>query len=49
MAGGAVGPHALLAAIGLCLALLGPGAWSIDARLFGRRRVEIKQLREDQR
>jgi len=33
-------------AVGICLALLGPGAWSIDARLFGRRRVEIKNLRD---
>lgn len=48
-ADGAIGPHVLQAAVGLCLALLGPGAWSIDARLFGRRRVEIKHLREEQR
>jgi putative oxidoreductase len=27
------------AAVGLSLALLGPGAWSIDARLFGRKRI----------
>ncbi len=46
---GTIGPHLLQAAVGLCLALLGPGAWSIDARLFGRRRVEIKHLREEQR
>jgi hypothetical protein len=30
----------LLATIGGALALLGPGLWSIDARLFGWRRVE---------
>ena len=29
----------LLAAIGAALAMLGPGAWSIDARLFGRKRL----------
>ena len=29
----------LLAAIGSGLAMLGPGAWSIDARLFGRKRL----------
>jgi uncharacterized membrane protein YphA (DoxX/SURF4 family) len=29
----------LLAAVGVALAMLGPGAWSIDALLFGRRRV----------
>jgi putative oxidoreductase len=37
-------PLLLRAAVGLSLALLGPGAWSVDARLFGRRRVEIKHL-----
>lgn len=30
----------LLATIGGALALLGPGLWSIDARLFGWKRVE---------
>ena len=37
----------LLSIIALSLALLGPGAWSIDARLFGRRRVDIGQFRDD--
>ena len=37
------GVQLVLGAIAASLALLGPGAWSIDARLFGRRRVEIKQ------
>ena len=40
-------PQLLRAAIGLGLVVLSPGAWSVDARLFGRRRVEIKQLRDD--
>ena len=31
----------LLAAAAAALALTGPGAWSIDARLFGWRRLEI--------
>jgi uncharacterized membrane protein YphA (DoxX/SURF4 family) len=31
----------LLAAIGSALALLGPGAWSIDARLFGWKRIDV--------
>ena len=26
-------------AVGLALAMLGPGAWSMDARLFGRKRI----------
>ena len=33
----------LLAASGATLAMLGPGAWSIDARLFGRKHFEIPQ------
>jgi putative oxidoreductase len=31
----------LLAGIGAALALLGPGAWSIDARLFGWKRIDL--------
>jgi len=34
--------YVLLAALAAALALLGPGAWSIDARLFGWRRIEIR-------
>jgi putative oxidoreductase len=30
--------HILLGVLCACLAMLGPGAWSVDARLFGRRR-----------
>ena len=29
----------MLAVLGGTLAMIGPGAWSIDARLFGRKRV----------
>jgi hypothetical protein len=29
--------HILAAAVGAALALLGPGAWSVDARRFGRK------------
>ena len=36
------GFYILLAALAAALALLGPGAWSVDARLFGWRRVEIR-------
>jgi putative oxidoreductase len=39
------GFFALLAAVGMALALLGPGAWSIDARLFGWKRVEIPRAK----
>jgi putative oxidoreductase len=35
--------HILLAALGASLAMLGPGAWSVDARLFGRKRIQIPQ------
>ena len=30
------------ATLGAALALIGPGAWSFDARLFGWRRLEIR-------
>jgi uncharacterized membrane protein YphA (DoxX/SURF4 family) len=35
--------HIVLGLLGVALAMLGPGAWSIDARLFGRKRVAIPQ------
>jgi len=33
--------HILLAALGAGLALVGPGKWSVDARLFGWKRLDI--------
>jgi putative oxidoreductase len=29
----------IAAALGVALAMLGPGAWSLDARVFGRKRI----------
>jgi len=33
--------HAFLAVFCISAAMLGPGAWSLDARLFGRKRFLI--------
>jgi putative oxidoreductase len=30
-----------LATLGVTLAMIGPGAWSVDARLFGRKHIEM--------
>jgi putative oxidoreductase len=35
----------LLVTIGAALALLGPGAWSVDARLFGWKRIDLGDRR----
>ena len=35
-------PNIMLGTVGAALALLGPGAWSVDARLFGWKRIEIR-------
>ena len=31
--------HIMAATFGATLAMIGPGAWSVDARLFGRKRI----------
>ena len=33
--------HVLLAGLSVSVAMLGPGAWSVDARLFGRKRFDV--------
>jgi putative oxidoreductase len=33
----------MLATLGAALAMIGPGAWSIDARLFGRKLIETRE------
>jgi uncharacterized membrane protein YphA (DoxX/SURF4 family) len=40
---GPVGFPIMLAVLGASLAMIGPGAWSIDALLFGRKRFEISK------
>ena len=37
------GVPTMLATSGATLAMIGPGAWSIDARLFGRKHFEISE------
>ena len=34
--------YILLGTLGAALAMVGPGAWSVDARLFGWKRIEIR-------
>jgi uncharacterized membrane protein YphA (DoxX/SURF4 family) len=33
----------VLATLGAIIAMVGPGAWSIDARLFGRKHIQIPE------
>jgi hypothetical protein len=40
---GGPGAHVMLATLGATLAMTGPGAWSIDARMFGRKHLEIPE------
>ena len=34
-----------LGTIGIGLALLGPGAWSVDARLYGWKRIDVRRIK----
>jgi len=43
-----VGFDAMAALLGIALALLGPGNWSLDARLFGWKRLEIRNGTSDE-
>ena len=37
--------HIFLAVLSVSVAMVGPGAWSVDARLFGRKRFDIDRTR----
>ena len=39
--GGGFWPPLVLATLGATLAMIGPGAWSIDALLFGRKQISL--------
>jgi len=35
--------HILLGTLGIALAVIGPGTWSLDARLFGWKRIDFQE------
>jgi putative oxidoreductase len=40
---GDVPMHLVLGVLAAAIAMIGPGAWSVDARVFGRKRIRIPQ------
>jgi len=36
-----VSTHLIFALVGVSLVMLGPGAWSIDARIYGRKLIDL--------
>jgi putative oxidoreductase len=40
-ASGLENSYVMISILGLSLAMLGPGAWSIDSHLYGRRRIQL--------
>jgi len=40
--GGVDADSLICAGIAASLVMLGPGAWSVDARLYGRKRIEVR-------
>src|SRR5262245_38233716 len=44
--GGDPWANILLGTIGAALALVGPGTWSVDARLFGWKRIDVRERKK---
>lgn len=40
--GGVEASRLISGAIAVSLIMLGPGAWSVDARLYGRKRIDVR-------
>jgi uncharacterized membrane protein YphA (DoxX/SURF4 family) len=44
---GSLSPAIGLMGLSLSLAMIGPGAWSIDARLFGRKQIDPSKFERE--